>query len=230
MLHNFRRAIVWIFLLSFAVFMLSSLGMIALFMGTFIQVEQPWQLSQTESFINDWNYFVKDYVSQHLRDFNSSFSKVDAAYRKYMSDVEKLADFIQAQNLNILPKRAYRISSALKHYSLKYGVPFDLAVAVAHTESHFDPEAKSRYGALGLMQVVWRVHFALLQANGIFNEEMIFQPEFGAAAGCLLLSRYIKENDNIQTALGKYYGGNSDIYWGRISRSLNSYRTHKNRE
>ena len=207
--------------------MLSSLGMIALFMAPFnIQVEQPWQTSQTEKFISDWNYFVKDYVSQHFPDFDRNLTMTGTAFRKYTSDVETLSGFIQAQNYNISLKKAFRIASALKHYSLKYGVSFELAVAVAHTESHFDPEARSSYGALGLMQVVWRIHSALLKANGIVSEELLLQPEFGAAAGCLLLSRYIKEYGNIQVALGKYYGGDSGIYWNRISRSLNSYRIH----
>ena len=231
MLHNFRRAIILLFLLSFAVYMLASLGMIALFMAPFgIRAEQPWQLSQTENFINDWNYFVKDYISQYLPDLDSNFSEVGAAYGKYMSEVETLSDYIQAQNFNIPPKRAFRIASALKRYSLKYGVPFELAVAVTHTESHFNPEARSGYGALGLMQVVWRIHSGLLRANGIFSEDMLTQPEFGAAAGCLLLSRYINDSDNLQAALGRYYGGDSGVYWRRISRSLNSYRAYVNRK
>gem|GEM_PF-892756 len=228
MLHNFRRAIILVFLLSFAAFMLASLGMIALFMAPFnIQVNKPWQVSQTENFINDWNYFVKDYVSQHFPDFDRNLSKTGTTLSKYMSDVETLSGFIQDQNYNISSKRAFRIASALKHYSLKYGVSFELVVAVAHTESHFDPEARSSYGALGLMQVVWRIHSALLKANGISSEELLFQPEFGAAAGCLLLSRYIKDSDNIQTALGRYYGGDSGVYWSRISRSMDSYQRYK---
>jgi len=207
--------------------MLASLGMIASFMAPFdIEVGHSWQLSQAEEFINDWNNFFKDYASQYFNDLNGKLSETGAAYDEYMSDVETLSGFIKAQNYNISSKMAFRIASALKHYSIKYGVPFDLAVAVAHVESHFDPEAKSSYGARGLMQVVWRVHSALLRANGILNEEILFQPEYGAAAGCLLLSRYLKDNDNVQTALGRYYGGDKNVYWNRILRSLNSYQNH----
>ncbi|MCL2147439.1 MAG: lytic transglycosylase domain-containing protein [Synergistaceae bacterium] len=229
MLHSFRRAIFLLFLSGFAIYMLSSLGMIMFFMAPFdIRMEQPWRQSNAESFINGWNYLAKDIVSMSLPGFNSKISEVDTVYGKYMSDVEILSSFIQTQNSSISPKSAFRIASALKHYSVKYEVSFDLAVAVMNTESHFDTNAKSGYGALGLMQVVWRVHSGLLQANGISSEELLTQPEFGAAAGCLLLSRYIRDSDSLQTALGRYYGGDSDVYWSRISRSLNSYRKHKN--
>ena len=115
MLHNFRRAIILLFLLSFAAYMLASLGMIALFMAPFgIRAEQPWQLSQTENFISDWNYFVKDYISQYLPGLDSNLSEAGAAYNKYISEVETLSDYIQTQNFSIPPKRAFRIASALK--------------------------------------------------------------------------------------------------------------------
>jgi hypothetical protein len=208
--------------------MLSSIGMIALFLGPYgIHAKQPWQLSQAENSMYDWNYFVKGFIFKSLPVFDDKLSDVGEAYSKYMSDVEILTGFIKTQNRNISLKTAFRIASALKHYSVKYGVSFDLAIAVMHTESHFDPNARSNYGALGLMQVVWRVHFALLRANGILEEEMLLMPEFGAAAGCLLLSRYLRDSDSVKTALGRYYGGDSDIYWSRISRSLNLYEKHK---
>lgn len=227
MLHNFRRAIFLFALSSLAIFMLSSIGMITLFMAPFdVQTERPWQRSQAVYFVNSWNYYIREFVFRQLLGFDNEFSDTVTAYNKYMSDVETLSSFIKAQNDNISLKSAFRIASALKHYSIKYGVAFDLAIAVAHTESHFDPNARSSYGALGLMQVVWRVHSALLRANGIFSEELLLQPEFGAAAGCLVLSRYIKDSDSLQAALGRYYGGDSDVYWSRISRSLNSYRLH----
>jgi len=226
-LHNFRRAIVVIFLSSFAIFMLSSIGMIASFMVPFdIQVEQPWQLSQAEKFMNDCNYFANDFVSKRLPSFDSKLTEASTAFNRYILEVETLSDFIQAQNGNISSKTAFRIACAVKHYSLKYSVPFDLAIAVAHTESHFDPNARSSYGALGVMQVVWRVHAAMLRANGIFEEEQLLQPEFGIEAGCLVLSDYLRNSVDTQTALGRYYGGDSNVYWGRISRSLNFYQRH----
>ena len=227
MLHNFRRAIILLFLSSFAIFMLSSIGMTALFVTPFgIQWEQNWKLSQAESFISDWNYFAKGFVSERLPGFDNKLTEVGTTYSKYRSDVETLKGFIQAQNGSISSKTAFRIASAIKHYSLKYGVPFDLAIAVAHTESHFNPNARSNYGALGVMQVVWRVHSALLRENGIFEENLLYQPEFGVAAGCLVLSGYLRDSVDTQTALGRYYGGDSSVYWERISRSLDFYQRH----
>lgn len=133
---------------------------------------------------------------------------------------ELISRYIQKQNSRIDDLTALQEALAFIHYSTKYEVPIDLVIAVANTESHFDPEAKSGHGSAGVMQVTWRVHEALLKANGIYYEEDLHDPVKGIAAGTLLVSRYLKAYGTPEKALGRYYGGSASVYWSRISRNL----------
>ncbi len=139
-------------------------------------------------------------------------------------NIRNLALFIVEQNPGIPMESALLQATAFWKYSIKYKVPLDLIVAVAHTESHFNPEARSGAGAAGVMQVMWKVHAGLLQANGILAEEELHNPDLGIAAGSLLLSRYLRTHEDTQTALGHYYGGSASVYWKRVSRNLDKLR------
>jgi hypothetical protein len=76
------------------------------------------------------------------------------------------------------------------------------------------------------MQVVWDIHSHLLQANGIAAPEDLHDPDRGVAAGCLLLSRYMRVSDNTRKALLRYSGGSIDTYWNKITRILSKIREH----
>lgn len=131
-----------------------------------------------------------------------------------------LAAYIMSENRHLGLQTAWREAAAFVHYGAKYDVPLDLLVAVANTESHFKPSARSGYGACGVMQVVWRIHASLMQANGILTQEDLYDPEKGIAAGTLLLSRYLRAYGTTQRALGRYYGGSPSVYMSRINKKL----------
>lgn len=132
-----------------------------------------------------------------------------------------IALYILHQNRNVDPLTAWREAVSFVHYSHKYDVPLTLAVAVGNTESHFDPKARSSYGAAGVMQVVWRVHSHLLMAHaGLKAEGDLYHPEKGVSAGVLLLSRYMKAYGSTKRALGRYCGGGVDRYWAKVNRGM----------
>ena len=131
-----------------------------------------------------------------------------------------LSRYIKEQNRSLSAEIAWKEAAAFVHYCNKYNVPVDLAVAVANTESHFNPKAKSRQGALGVMQIMWRFHRDLMQANGILSPQELCDPEKGIAAGCLLLSRHLREKGSVEGALASYLGMASGAYQRRISRNM----------
>lgn len=135
-----------------------------------------------------------------------------------------LAAYILRENTRLEARTAWREAAAFVHYGDKYGVPLDLVVAVANTESHFKPSARSGYGASGVMQVVWRIHANLMQANGILSEGELSDPEKGIAAGTLLLSRYLRAYGTTKKALGRYYGGSANVYMSRVNKKLDRLR------
>ncbi len=154
---------------------------------------------------------------------------------KYMpdymqKDVASTALFIRKSNNRIDPETSWREASALVHYSGKYGIPSALATAVAHTESTFDPNAVSNKGASGVMQVMWRFHNQLLQANGIVpadGSNPLADPEQAIAAGCLLLSRYLRAYGSVTNAMERYYGARSLAYQRKIDRTIARILDHQ---
>lgn len=137
-----------------------------------------------------------------------------------------LAGFIQKESPSISRETARRVAQALEQNSKKYNIPLEIVVAIARLESGFNPKAKGKGGAYGLMQVIWRIHSKFLRANGIPNERVLFEPNAGAKAGCLILSGYIKQTDSLEAALGRYYGKSGTAYLARLKKIMESYRRY----
>ena len=76
----------------------------------------------------------------------------------------------------------------IREASLKYGVDVDLVRAVVQTESNFNPLAKSRAGASGLMQLMPRLSKEL----GITNP---FDPRENVFGGTQYLSKLLDRHD-----------------------------------
>ncbi len=110
---------------------------------------------------------------------------------------------------------------------MKYGVPSNLAVSIASAESHFNPQAKSNSGALGVMQVMWKVHNVMLRARGVApTRDHMFDPERGVEAGVLILSRYIAAYGTVQKALNRYYGGIGSRYLKKVNKNMAMLKSH----
>lgn len=79
----------------------------------------------------------------------------------------------------------------------RFGVDKTLVYAIIHTESGFDPSARSDAGALGLMQIMPETFHWLqkkLEPELDLNDDMLFDPQVNIRYGVYLLS-----------ILGKYY-------------------------
>jgi hypothetical protein len=146
-------------------------------------------------------------------------------------DVAGIALFIRKTNPRIDAKTAWREAAALVHYSDKYGVPSVLSTAVAKVESTFNPDEVSSKGASGVMQVMWKIHNRLLRSHGIkasSGSNPLSDPEHAIAAGCLLLSRYVRAYGSIHAALNRYSGGGgSASYRRKVNMNMRSLMAHR---
>jgi hypothetical protein len=159
----------------------------------------------------------------------TSLARVRFMPVRMQQNVASTAIFIRKTNSRIDAKTAWREAAAFVYYSAKYGVPATLVTAVAKTESAFDPDAVSSKGASGVMQVMWKIHSGLLVSNGIHaasSENPLSDPEKAIAAGCLLISRYIKAYGSVQTAMDRYYGASSASYQRKVNRNIASIINH----
>lgn len=146
---------------------------------------------------------ASDTVKKTL-DKNTSPREIELAMTiyNYMSEMNPKTD-----NMTLLELTA----SAIK-YSQKYSAPLGLVIGVMQTESNFNPKALSSAGACGPMQVMWNIHKDALIANGITTRDALFTTDLGVAAGCLILSRYLRDERSVAGGLKRYYGALSGNY------------------
>ncbi|MEG1641522.1 MAG: transglycosylase SLT domain-containing protein [Synergistaceae bacterium] len=167
---------------------------------------------------------IAKWVEQHPKSTLASLHELSPSQQR---EVANIATFIRKVNKNVDVKTAWRESCAIVTHSKKYDIPVDLVVGVAKTESTFNPNTKSHMGAVGVMQVVWKVHHGMLSAKGIAkSKEQMHDPEIGVEAGVLLLSRYIDAYGTVQKALSRYYGSSSKKYMVRVSRTVAQLNKH----
>ncbi|MEK9569288.1 MAG: lytic transglycosylase domain-containing protein [Paracoccaceae bacterium] len=92
------------------------------------------------------------------------------------------------------------------------GVPESLALALAHAESNFDPDAKSHKGARGVMQIMPAT--ALGEYN--ISAKQLWDPSINIAIGLHYLRRLINRyNGRTDLALSFYNGGSAVDRLGR---------------
>lgn len=112
-------------------------------------------------------------------------------------------------NLALVPDhlrtRAEKFRNEVESYSKQYDLDPTLVLAIIHTESFFNPMAKSHANALGLMQVVPRtagrdVHRVLNGKDAIPSADFLFQPDqnvlFGSTYIDILMNRYMRGIDD----------------------------------
>jgi soluble lytic murein transglycosylase len=95
----------------------------------------------------------------------------------------------------------------------KFKIPFPLVVAVIRTESDFCPNAVSKAGACGLMQLMPQT-FSFLQES-VFDEQLpsdaIFDPDVNISYGTYYLSYLFEKFGNWFTALAAYNAGEGRV-------------------
>ncbi|MCC6932854.1 MAG: transglycosylase SLT domain-containing protein [Deltaproteobacteria bacterium] len=89
----------------------------------------------------------------------------------------------------------------------KVGLSPALALAVIHTESHFDPTARSAVGALGLMQLLP----ATARDLGLKSEDELFDEQKNISYGVLYLKSLLEQFNNETLAVAAYNAGPSAV-------------------
>lgn len=131
-----------------------------------------------------------------------------------------------ATKSGIEPGVALLEAASLVKYSTQYNVPLALAVGVTQTESNFNPSAISHKSALGPMQVVYKIHYAMLGKIGIKNRDDLFTADKGIQAGCYVLGRYLKDEKSLVGGLKRYYGVLSPKYVNSVIAHRHTYELY----
>lgn len=104
----------------------------------------------------------------------------------------------------------YRYRPIIEENAERFGIDPLLVAAVIHVESKYDPNAVSRRGALGLMQVMPATARWIAPHVGIdeITDEMILDPEVNILLGTWYLSNLSWEFEGrLDVVLASYNGG-----------------------
>jgi soluble lytic murein transglycosylase len=108
----------------------------------------------------------------------------------------------------------YRYRTIIEENAQKYDVDPLLVAAVIHVESKFDPDAVSRKGALGLMQIMPSTARWIAPQVGIddISDEMILDLETNILLGTWYLANLSKEFDGrVDLVAAAYNGGRGQV-------------------
>lgn len=139
-------------------------------------------------------------------DVMQALSKKESTAKAGSSSASKA--FQKALNTKTVSEK---ISSATSYKDIfieaskKYGVSYDLLTAMAQQESGFNPDAVSRSGAMGIMQIMPET------AKGLGLEHP-FDAYENIMAGAKYISQKLKEfGGNVDNALAAYNAGSSAV-------------------
>lgn len=101
-------------------------------------------------------------------------------------------------------------SADIDREARKHGVDPLLAHGLIRQESRYDPNARSRSNAMGLMQLLKGTAYGVAKHNGITlaSTEQIFEPETNIKLGCAYLGYVLRGKEgNAMLAVASYNGG-----------------------
>lgn len=130
------------------------------------------------------------------------------------------------------PDKVRRWCNLIERYAAENGLDPNLIAAVILQESGGNPEAYSKSGAVGLMQVMPRDGLAasFMCKNGPCfasrpSMEELFDPEFNIAYGTRMLAGLIRRTGDVREALRAYGPINVGYYYADIV--LRIYETYR---
>ncbi|MBV1871566.1 MAG: transglycosylase SLT domain-containing protein [Gammaproteobacteria bacterium] len=125
--------------------------------------------------------------------------------------VSKASTYVIPLPKDRMRRKAKEYMPHVKKYADQFQIPADVMMAIMHTESHFNPLARSHIPAFGLMQIVPRTagrdaSRVLYNKQKLFTAGFLYQPEnnikVGAAYLNVLSFKYLK---NIKNPLSRLY-------------------------
>lgn len=114
-----------------------------------------------------------------------------------------------------LEKRQYTLDykELIEKYSAEYKLDPYFVAAIIHTESGFDPDAVSKVGAIGLMQIMpetgeW-IAGKLKKEN--FKTDALYDPETNIEMGCWYLNFLQERFDSLPVMMAAYNAGHNKV-------------------
>lgn len=106
-----------------------------------------------------------------------------------------------------------RYEHIVRGHAANYELDPALLAAVIYAESKFDPRARSRAGAIGLMQLLPDTARGIAQRTGgkRFVLRDLYDPEINVRYGAWYLRHLLRRYEDVPTALAAYHAGLGNV-------------------
>jgi soluble lytic murein transglycosylase-like protein len=126
---------------------------------------------------------------------------------RYATPEAAYVSFVRSINPEVSMNEAARIVNAAVKYGRQLGVEPPLLLAVAATESTFKEHSISSAGAVGLYQVLIKVHIdKIVEAKKVVGTPEPFDVEANTFMGAKVLKDCIEKRGNVRSGLACYNG------------------------
>jgi soluble lytic murein transglycosylase len=101
----------------------------------------------------------------------------------------------------------------VKEYSQEFGIDEATIFSIIRAESSFNPQAVSKSGAIGLMQVMPSTALMLAGELNIegFNTDMLYEPQINIRLGVFYYKKMLEKFGGRETALAAYNAGEGNV-------------------
>lgn len=122
--------------------------------------------------------------------------KVEVEKIKWVEHI-KIPTYTMIEHLkpSVDPDVAKKIGSAVDTYSKEYQLPKKLIMSIMFHESSFDLNARSKAGAVGLMQVLPKYHQDKIDEMGINDKRKLYHINNNINLGCKIWRAYYDASD-----------------------------------
>lgn len=187
--------------------------------------------SMDQYFLKDGVYHLKSKVSTHIRNLIGavivvvslfSYNEIDAQQDMFSFGYfrDKFTEFITKSNPKVSKKEASTIVLSAYRWAEHFSIDPKLILAIAKVESTYNKFAISNAGAMGLMQVMVKVHTDKI----VMAKDVVGTPEpFDIEANMFMGTKILKDCLNrFETKALHCYNGNmmSDDYHNKV---MNEY-------
>jgi len=150
------------------------------------------------------------------------------AHRESLRELRKAFPRLATAHQETVPRAALELyyprpyADQVLRLASEQSLPPSLVFGIVHQESGFDPSAKSRSGARGLMQLMPSTGKEVARRLGMsFSTQRLFEPEYSLRLGTTYFRQMLGIFDNrVELALAGYNGGPGRI--GRLWREQQS--------
>lgn len=113
----------------------------------------------------------------------------------------------------------------IQGHARNYDLEPALLAAVIYEESHFDPRARSKTGAMGLMQLqpATAKGIAARTGGGRFHVADLYDPEINVRYGSWYLRHLLDKYGGLRRALAAYNGGQGNVERGVLYAETRAY-------